>query len=71
MEVKAAGYIPIKTYLGNTRGYFELKRKMKDQSFKDAICRKLNTYDENDRVLLRVINLPDICFNSVIKYCLL
>ena len=71
LESLAAGYIPIKTYLGNTRGYFELKRKMKEQSFKDAISAKLKSLSESDQVLFRVCNLPDSCFNSVIKYCLL
>ena len=71
LEAIAAGYIPIKTYLGNTRGYFELKRKMKEQSFKDAISAKLKSLSESDQVLFRVCNLPDSCFNSVIKYCLL
>ena len=71
LEALAAAYIPIKTYLGNTKGYFELKRKMKEQSFKDAINAKLNTLEESDQVLFRVCNLPDSCFNSVIKYCLI
>ena len=71
LEAMAAGYIPIKTYLGNTIGYFELKRKMKDQAFKDAITAKLNTLNKSDKVLFRVCNLPDSCFNSVIKYCLI
>ena len=71
LESLAAGYIPIKTYLGNTRGYFELKRKMKEQSFKDALNAKLKSLSESDQVLFRVCNLPDSCFNSVIKYCLL
>ena len=70
LECIAAGYIPIKDYLGNTRGYFELKRKLKDQTFKDAIQSKLNKLSESDRILFRVCNLPDSCFNSIIKFCL-
>ena len=71
LEALAAGYIPIKSYLGNTIGYFELKRKVKDKSFKDAIEAKLNQLSESDKVLFRVCNLPDSCFNSIIRFCLL
>ena len=71
LEAIAAGYIPIKSYLGNTIGYFELKRKVKDKSFKDAIEAKLNQLSESDKVLFRVCNLPDSCFNSIIRFCLL
>jgi len=70
LECIAAGYIPIKAYLGNTIGYFELKRKIKEQTFKDAIQAKLSTLDNVDQTLFKVCSLPDSCFNSIIKYCL-
>ena len=69
LEALGAYYIPIKEYLGNSRGYFELKRKMKKKDFKDNI--NLNKLKHSDQVLFRVCNLPDNCFNSIIKYCLL
>ena len=50
---------------------YELKRKVKDKSFKDAIEAKLNQLSESDKVLFRVCNLPDSCFNSIIRFCLL
>ena len=71
LEAIAAGYIPIKSYLGNTIGYFELKKKVKDKSFKDAIEAKLKQMSDSDKVLFRVCNLPDSCFNSIIRFCLL
>ena len=69
LEALGAMYIPIKEYLGNSRGYFELKRKMKAKDFKENI--NLNKLKYSDQVLFRVCNLPDNCFNSIIKYCLL
>ena len=69
LEALGAIYIPIKEYLGNSRGYFELKRKMKIKDFKDNI--NFNKLKHSDQVLFRVCNLPDNCFNSIIKYCLL
>lgn len=71
LEAIGAGYIPIKSYLGNTKGYFELRKKLKDQTFKNTVESKLNSLDESDRILFRVCNLSDSCFNSIIKYCLL
>ena len=71
LEAIAAGYIPLKSYLGTTLGYFELKRKVKDQSFREAIEAKINQLKDSDRVLFRVCTLPDSCFNSIIRYCLL
>ena len=69
LEALGAIYIPITEYLGNSRGYFELKRKLKNKDFRDNI--NLNKLKDSDQVLFRVCNLPDNCFNSIIKYCLL
>ena len=69
LEAIGAVYIPIKEYLGNSRGYFELKKKMKKKDFKDNI--NLNKLKFSDQVLFRVCDLPDGCFTSIIKYCLL
>jgi len=71
LECIAAGYIPLKSYLGGTMGYFELKRKVKDEKFKNAIQAKLNELSESDKILFRVCCLPDACFNSIIKFCLM
>ncbi len=71
LEAIGAGYISIKSYLGSTKGYFELKKKVKDQTFKHTIELKFHSLSESDKILYRVCNLPDSCFNSVIKYCLL
>ena len=71
LETFAAGYIPLKSYLGTTMGYFELKRKLKDQAFRDAIQARIDQLSESDKILFRVCTLPDSCFNSIIRFCLL
>ena len=68
LEALSAIYIPIEDYLVNSRGYFELKIKMKKKDFKDNI--NLNKLKHSDQVLFRVCNLPDKFFNKIIKYCL-
>ena len=70
LEAIAAGYIPLKSYLGNTAGYFQLKRKMKEESFRKAVEAKLKDLSNSDVVLYRVCLLPDPCFNSIIRFCL-
>ena len=70
LEAIAAGYIPLKSYLGNTAGYFQLKKKMKEESFRKAIEAKLKDLSNSDVVLYKVCLLPDPCFNSIIRYCL-
>ena len=70
LECMAAGYMPIESYLGNTRGYFDLKIKLKDKSFKKKVEAKLNSLEYSDKILFRVCNLPNNCFNSIIKFCL-
>ena len=70
LECIGAGYMPIESYLGNTRGYFELKIKLKNMKFRKAIEGKFKSLSKADRILLKVCNLPDSCFNSIIKFCL-
>lgn len=71
LEAIAAGYIPLKSYLGTTMGYFELKKKLKDKAFRDATQARLDQLSESDKILFRVCTLPDSCFNSIIRFCLL
>ena len=68
LEAMGAVYIPIMEYLGNSRGYFELRKKMKKEGFKEKI--NLNQLKLSDQVLFKVCDLPDNSFNSIIKYCL-
>ena len=70
LEAISAGYIPLKSYLGNTAGYFQLKKKMKEESFRKAVEAKLKDLSNSDVVLYRVCLLPDPCFNSIIRFCL-
>ena len=68
LEAMGAVYIPIMEYLGNSRGYFELRKKMKKKGFKEKI--NLNQLKLSDQVLFKVCDLPENSFNSIIKYCL-
>ena len=70
LECISAGYIPVKSYLGDTLGYFELKMRVKDEKFKNNIQAKINEFTESNKVLFRVCSLEDKLFNSIIKYCL-
>ena len=71
LEAIGAGYIPFKSYLGATSGYFELKKKVKNKAFRDAIQAKIKKLSKSDRILFRVCTLPKSCFYSIIRYCLL
>ena len=70
LESIAAGYIPIKVYLGPTIGFFELRKKYKNKFFKQKIEENIDKLSEKDKVLFRTCGLPENCFNCVIKYCL-
>ena len=70
LECISAGYIPVKSYIVDTLGYFELKMRVKDEKFKNNIQAKINEFTESDKVLFRVCSLEDKLFNSIIKYCL-
>lgn len=71
LECIAAGYIPLKSYLQSTIGYFELKKKLKDEKFKKATEANIGKFSKSDQILFKVCCLPDTCFNPIIKYCLL
>ena len=72
LECIAAGYVPIKEYVKNTMGYFMLKKKVKtNEKFRNRIEENLKKFKSDDQVLYRVCQLPDNCFNSIIKYCFL
>ena len=70
LEAIAAGYIPIKVYLGPTIGFFELRKKYKNKFFKQKIEENIDKLSEKDKVLFRTCGLPENCFNYVIKYSL-
>ena len=70
LEAIGLKFINIKDYLGNSRGFFELKIKLKKKAFRNAIKGKIDSLSKSDKVLFRVCNLPENCFNSIIKYCL-
>ena len=69
LECIGAAYIPIKEYLGNIRGYFELKKKCKKKTFVNEINTKYNLLKPSDQILFKACLLPDNCFNIIIQYC--
>jgi hypothetical protein len=70
LELISCRYVPISDYLGPTIGYFELKRKLKHEDFKQNILDNLSNLSEKDKVLFQACCLPDNVFNEIIKYCL-
>lgn len=57
-------------YKKMTIGYFELKKLIKKKEKWEEKQKNL-TLDEHSQLLVRVCNLPDGPFNSIIKYCLI
>jgi hypothetical protein len=70
LELLCCKYLPINEYLGPTTGYFELKKKLKHEDFKNKILSQLDKLSESDKVLFKACCLPDNAFNEVIKFCL-
>jgi hypothetical protein len=70
LELLSCKYVPINEYLGPTMGYFELKKKLKNEDFKKKIEKKLDKLSFSDQVLFRTCCLPDNSFNEIIKFCL-
>jgi len=70
LELISCKYVPISDYLGPTLGYFELKKKLKHEDFKQNILNNIQNLSEKDKVLFQTCCLPDNAFNEVIKYCL-
>ena len=62
-------YINKNDYFGNVYGYFELRKKLKNENFKNEINSNINNYSENDKTLLSACLLPDACFNEIISFC--
>ena len=71
LEVICASYIPVNDYYILIRGYFELKRKIRDKNFKNNIIESgYNQLSESDKALFRVCCLNDELFHSVMKFVL-
>ncbi len=66
----ACKYINIQDYYANSIGYFELKRKLKNEEYKKNVLANLNQYSEIDKILVRVCLLPDSCFDIVVLFCM-
>lgn len=70
LELLSCKYVPIIVYLGPTMGYFELKKKLKNEAFKKKIEQKFDKLSFSDKVLFRACCLADNVFNEIIKFCL-
>ena len=69
-QVISFKYLPITVFIGPTMGYFELKKKLKLENFKQIILAKYDSLSETDKVLFKICYLLDNSFNEVIKFCL-
>ena len=71
LELISCKYLSFDQYLGNTHGYFELRKKLKkDNIFKQNIINNFNELSESDKFLFRVCCLPENSFFDIIKFCL-
>ena len=71
LECISAAYIPLNYLIFLSKGYFELKCKLKNKDFKNAVLSKFNKLSISDKVLFKVCCLDnDDLFYSIIKYCL-
>ena len=64
-------YINNKDYFGYINGYFELKIKLKNETFKKMIYSNLENLKYDDKILFIACLLPDSCFNTVMAYCII
>ena len=72
LECIAAGFIDLTKYLINSRGFFELRKKLKKNvEFKNIVVKNKDKYDKADRILIKIaVEMPDNVFNEIIKFCL-
>ena len=57
-------------YYGNSLGYFELRIKLRNESFKNKIDSNINKYKDTDKVLIKTCLLPESVFNGIIQFCM-
>ena len=69
LESLGCKFINKNDYFGNVYGYFELRRKLKNEKFKKEINSNLEKYGDKDKILLSACLLPESCFNVVISFC--
>ena len=69
LEALNCKYFPMVIFLSQFSGYFELKKKLKNNEFKEKIKGILNKLNDSDKVLFKVCCLPEKIFNEIIKYC--
>ena len=70
LEALSVGYFPILSlYKKLFMGYFMLNKKLKDPKFKEQVIANFDKLEESDKILFKICNMSDVCFNSIIKYC--
>ena len=71
LELISCKYIPFNKYLGPTRGFFELRIKLKKDEFKKSIESKISGFDIPSQALFRACCLKNFeVFNGIIRFCL-
>ena len=70
LELISCKYIPFNKYLVPTRGFFELRIKLKKDEFKKSIESKISGFDIPSQALFRACCLKNFeVFNGIIKFC--
>ena len=70
LDTLGCKYINMRDYFGNSLGYFELRRKMKNENFRNKINTNMNKFKDTDQILIKVCLLPEACFNGIILFCM-
>ena len=71
LQLISCRYLPITDYLRPSMGYFELRKKLRHEDFKQKILEKYDSLSETDKVLFKTCCLPDDkAFEEIIKFCL-
>ena len=68
LECISCKCLPYNKYLRPILGFFELRKKLKINKFKENIKNKLSELDNPSQALFRVCCLPVHIFNKIIKY---
>jgi len=71
LDLISCKYISTNKYLGSILGFFELKKKIKnDNNFKQNILEKYNQLKDVDKFIFKTCCLADNTFIGIIKYCM-
>ena len=68
LEALGVGYIPVRFYASKILGYLFLRKKLKIKKFYDEIISNYDKLEYDNKVLFKVVCLPDTCFQKIINY---